>query len=358
MTRNRIARLREMMHENELPAYLITSYENYRYFSGFSGSNCTLIITQDKLFALTDGRYDVQIHTQAKGYEITVISETMQKHIGEILRNLKVSSVGYETHKITDFHLNSVKKACGEDISFIPCPDFGEKIRAIKDAFEISSVRKAAKIADAAFSNLCKKLSHNMTERDAAAYLEYEMMCAKSEGAAFTTIAASAERGAMPHAQADDVIIPDNTLMTFDFGAKSGGYCSDITRTVHIGTPKKELSDLWDAVFEVQQKCLKKVKADIPCRELDLFARDEFSHLGLEKHFSHSLGHGVGLAIHESPTLSKRSEAVLSENMIVTIEPGLYIEGLGGVRIEDSVLVTRDGCEILTHAPYRTEIKF
>ncbi len=358
MINTRIRRLRERMHDVGLDAHLFTSYENYRYFSGFSGSNCALIITHDKLFALTDGRYDVQIHNQAKGYEITVISEPMQKHIGEIIRSLKLSSVGYETHKITDYYLNSVKSACGKEINFVACPDFGEEIRAVKDESEISSIRTAAKIADLSFEKLCRKLSKGMTEREAAAYLEYEMMCAKSEGAAFSTIAASEMRGAMPHAQADDVVIPDNTLMTFDFGAKRNGYCSDITRTIHIGTPCKELCDLWDAVFDVQQKCLKKVRPGIFCRELDLFAREEFEKLGLEKYFSHSLGHGVGLAIHESPTLSKRSDEILSENMVITIEPGLYVEGLGGVRIEDSVVVTRDGCEILTHFPYRTDIKF
>ena len=225
-------------------------------------------------------------------------------------------------------------------------------------ADEIAFLKRAARCADDAFSALCKKLSRGMTERQAAALLEYEMVSRGSEGAAFPTIAASDLRGAMPHAEAEDIEIPDNCLLTFDFGARFGGYRSDITRTVHIGNPKKELCDLWDMVFEVQQKCVKAVRPGISCRELDAMSRRLLEDMGMEKYFTPSLGHGIGLAVHESPTLSRRSNEVLKENMLVTVEPGLYIEGLGGVRIEDSVIVTREGCEVITHAPHRIDIKF
>ena len=352
----RISSLREKMREEMLSAYLITSYENYRYFSGFSGSNCTLIITHDKLFALTDGRYDVQIRSQTKGFEITVISRPMSEHIGDILKGLSPLSVGYETMEITDFALTNIKNASGDGATFVACTDIASDIRAIKDEGEISHLRRAAKIADEAFLKMCSSLSQGTTERGAAALLEYRMALLGSEGAAFSTIAASDVRGAMPHATAENIEIPENSLVTFDFGAVSGGYRSDITRTIHVGNPSRELCELWDIVFEVQQKCLSSVKAGVSCRELDALARELFEKKGMEKYFTHSLGHGVGLAVHEAPTLSRRSDTILSENMVVTIEPGLYIEGLGGVRIEDSVVVTRDGCEILTLAPYKINI--
>ncbi len=357
MFKRRIDSLRAKLSENSLSAYLITSYENYRYFSGFSGSNCALIITKDRLFAFTDGRYDVQIHSQTRGFEITIISNPMHRHIAECLSSLAPFSVGYETHSITDFFLRNIKELAGDDVSFVPCADFGEEIRMVKDELEISQIRRAAKCADDAFAVLCKKLSRGMTEREAAALLEYEMACRKSEGAAFATIAASDLRGAMPHAEAEDVKIPPDCLMTFDFGAVCSGYRSDITRTIHIGNPKQELLDLWELVFEVQQKCVAAVRPGLSCRELDAMARRLFADRGMEEYFTHSLGHGVGLAVHESPTLSKRSNQVLKENMIVTVEPGLYVEGLGGVRIEDTVLVTKGGGEALTLAPHRINIK-
>ncbi len=356
MTTKRILALREKMTELSLDATLITSFENYRYFSGFSGSNCVLIITQDKLFALTDGRYDVQIRLQTSGFDITVITNPMNTHITEILSSLPLTRIGFEAQNMTALSFEKIKGALGDKISFVPVDSSLEEIRAVKDADEIECIRRAAKIADDAFSAMLQKLKKGTTEKQCAALLEYEMAMHGSEKAAFSTIAASSVRGAMPHASAEAIEIPDNCLMTFDFGAVSGGYCSDITRTIHIGNPSDELCRIWDIVFEVQQKCLSEVRAGISCRELDELARELFAEHDMEKYFTHSLGHGVGLAIHEAPTLSKRSETVLSENMIVTIEPGLYIEGLGGVRIEDSVVVTRDGCEILTHSPYKINI--
>ncbi len=342
------------MQEQGLSAYLITSYENYRYFSGFTGSNCALIITDDKCYALTDGRYDIQIREQAKGFDITVITASMHEHIAKLLSPF--SRVGYETSKITDFELRNIK-SMSENVEFVPCPDFGEEIRSVKDDAEIAAIRRAVICSDEAFSALVPKLIKGMTEREAAALLEYEMARRGSRAPAFETIAASGLRSAMPHAEPTDEEIPDNCLMTFDFGATVGGYMSDITRTVHIGVPPHELLELWKLVFEVQQKCISHIKPGMRARELDEYQRSLFAAHGMENYVMHSLGHGVGLAIHEAPTVSRRSETVLCENMIITIEPGLYIKDLGGVRIEDTVLITKDGGEALTRTPHRINIK-
>lgn len=350
---NRISKLREKMSELTLDAFLITSYENYRYFSGFTGSNCALIITKNACFALTDGRYDIQIREQTKGLDIVIISRTMHEHIAGVLSVCR--RVGYETQKITDFELRNLKSVC-DGIEFVPCPDFGEEIRMVKDEREICAVRRAVKCSDNAFASFIKNIKRGITEREAAALLEYEMARCGSRAPAFDTIAASGLRSAMPHAEPTDIQIEDNSLMTFDFGAKVCGYMSDITRTLHIGTPPKELASLWELVFEVQQKCLAHARPGMRARELDEYQRSLFAEQGMDKYIMHSLGHGVGLAIHEAPTVSKRSETVLSENMIITIEPGLYIKDLGGVRIEDTVLVTKNGAEALTQSPYRINI--
>ncbi len=356
MIKERIRKLLCKMQNEGLDAFVISSYENYRYFSGFSGSNCTLIISKNSLFALTDGRYDIQIRNQAKDYSPVIISRPMTSHVAEILKDCKFSRVGYETDKVTDSYIRKLREEISV-IELVPCPDFGEEIRSVKDDGEIALIRRAVKCSDNAFAALIPQIKRGMTEREAAALLEYEMAKRQSKSPAFETIAASGIRGSMPHAEPQDIEIPENCLMTFDFGATVDGYMSDITRTIHIGKPEAELLNLWDIVFEVQQKCVKYAKPGITCRELDEYQRSLFEEKGLSKYIMHSLGHGVGLAIHEAPTVSKRSETILSKNMIITVEPGLYVEGLGGVRIEDTVLITDNGAEALTQSPHRINIK-
>lgn len=352
--KERIKRLREKMAEEKLSALLVTSYENYRYFSGFSGSNCALVILEDACFALTDGRYDIQIRKQAPDFSHVIISRSMHEHIAELIPC--GARVGYETHTITDFMLRNIK-SCAESAEFVPCRDFGEEIRAVKDESEISYIRRAVRCSDEAFASLVPQITRGMTERQAAALLEYEMAKRGSEKAAFNTIAASGLHSALPHAEPMDEEIADNSLFTLDFGATAGGYCSDITRTLIVGNPARELRELWELVFDVQQKCIAKIVPGMRACELDEYQRSLFAAHGMDKYVMHSLGHGVGLAIHEAPTVSRRSGAVIQKNMIITIEPGLYIENLGGVRIEDSVLVTATGAEVLTQSPHRVNIE-
>ena len=252
----RIKNLREKMAEEKISAYLVTSYENYRYFSGFTGSNCALVITGNDCFALTDGRYDIQIREQAPTFSHVIISRSMHEHIAELIP--VGARVGYETNTITDFQLRNIK-ARAENAEFIPCADFGEEIRAVKDENEICAIRRAVKCSDDALSSLIPQLSRGMTERQAAALLEYEMARRQSQKAAFPTIAASGIRSALPHAEPTDEAISDNSLFTLDFGATIGGYCSDITRTLTVGAPCHELLSLWELVYEVQQKCIEKV---------------------------------------------------------------------------------------------------
>ncbi len=352
---SRIKKLRSKLSEYNADAFLITSYENYRYFSGFTGSNCNLIIGSNFCVAITDGRYDIQIKNQSPDYEIIIALEGMSAAVAEVLKKKNIRAVGYETEKITDSLLRTYKNTA-EGCEFIPVPDIGAKLRAVKDEAEISLIRNAVKCSDDAFCALVSNLSMGMTEREAAALLEYEMAKRGSSHPAFDTIAASGIRSSMPHATPQDIEIPNNCLMTFDFGATVSGYMSDITRTVHIGTPSKELCELWDIVFDVQQKCISHIRCGMSARELDEYQRSLFAQNGMDRYIMHSLGHGVGLAIHELPTVSRRSDATLCKNMIITVEPGLYIEGLGGVRIEDTVLVSDNGGIALTKALHRINI--
>lgn len=355
MIKKRIEKLRERMKLDGLDVMLITSYENYRYFSGFCGSNCVLLISDSELTALTDGRYTTQIKEQAPDFGHIIIEKSMTEHICSLLSDYSNPRVGYETHDVRDFQIRALRERA-DFAEFVPEPDFGAEIRSIKTFEETENIRRAAAIADCAFASLTENLKSGMTEREAAALLEYEMARGGSLHPAFETIAASGVRSAMPHAVPSDAPICDNSLMTFDFGACFNGYMSDITRTVFIGNVPKKLCELWDAVFEVQRECVKKVCAGVLCSDLNDFQLDLFASYGLEKLVMHSLGHGVGLAIHELPNVSRSSKTVLCEDMVITIEPGLYIEGLGGVRIEDTVIVKNDGAEIITKSPYRYNI--
>ncbi len=355
MTERRISLARTELIKHKLDCLLITSYENYRYFSGFTGSNCTLLITKGECFALTDSRYDLQIREQAKLYTPIIINQSKNAHISDLLLKNSLNNVGYETSRMTDSDAQALRQM-SDKINWVPLPDFGEDIRAIKDESEILSIRRAAKVSDDALNALIPFLKDGMTEREVAARLEYEMAIRGSEKAAFETIAASGVRGAMPHACPTDAPLPSNGLLTLDFGACVCGYMSDITRTLHLGSPCRELSELWDIVYDVQQKCVEKASPGMTCREITEYQCELFAKYGMEKYIMHSLGHGVGLAIHEAPTVSKRSDAVLSQNMVITIEPGLYIENLGGVRIEDTVLITAAGADVLTHSQKRYDI--
>jgi len=334
---------------------LISSYENYRYFSGFTGSNCALIITENSSVLITDGRYTEQAAAQAPDFEIVSKQGTQIALVCEALSTHCGKSIGYETMKMTDYSLTKFKAALPE-IHWVPVSNFALKNRAVKDRDELYNIKKAVEIADNALELLIPQIKEGMTEREIAARLEYNMATLGSEKCAFDTIVASGQRSSMPHASPTDKKITRGDLIIIDFGACFNGYMSDITRTLWFGDPSDELKNVYFAVKSVQAACVKKIIPGISAKEIDSFQREEFEKLGLSQYICHSLGHGVGLEIHEAPTLSRLSEDILSPGMVVTVEPGLYIPGVGGVRIEDTVLVTETGFEILTKSPHHIAI--
>ncbi|MBQ3054766.1 MAG: aminopeptidase P family protein [Oscillospiraceae bacterium] len=342
----RRSKLRHDMRQLNLDAMYLSSPENVRYFSGFTGDNGHLILTQEEQILLTDGRYTEQAAMEAKDVTVVLLSGKLSAAISKYVVSRRV---GYESSALSDDTARALRAAC-PDTEWVPLSHFGLAARSVKDADEIAHIRRACAIADAAFAELLPLIRPGVTERELKRELEYRMDRLGSEHTAFSTIVACGERSSLPHATPTDHAVSEHDLITFDFGAVSCGYASDITRTVMLGTP--ELSHVFELVLSVQKQVVERVCPGISCSELDAFQRSLFAEAGMSEYVVHSLGHGVGLQIHEDPRVSPGSETVLTPGMVITIEPGLYLPGKGGVRTEDTVLVTEHGFERLTNTPH------
>ena len=351
----RLRRVKTYLKENALDAMYLASYESYRYYSGFSGSNGHLVITSNQNLLVTDGRYLQQSAEQAPDFQVVDQRRSLFDALSDILKEQNVRRVGYETMKLTDYTVRMLREAC-PGVEWVPQENFGLYSRMRKDAEEIARIEKAVEIADRALEELAGCLAPGMTERQAAAELEYRMASHGSERPAFETISASGPRGALPHGAPTDRVIQEGELLTLDFGACYQGYLSDITRTLWFGEPPAELVRIWNVVLEAQQAAEQAVRPGICAGELDEIHRRVIAGHGLEAYIAHSLGHGVGLEIHEEPRIGSSSTTVLEPGMIITIEPGLYIPELGGVRIEDMMLVTQTGGRVLTQSPHLIRI--
>ncbi len=342
----RINALRHEMQQLGIPVMYVSSQENVRYYSGFCGTNGHLVITQDSLTLLTDGRYTEQAEQEAPRFAVRLLSGPISKALAPYFGGMRV---GYESSSLSDDAASKLKVAC-EGTEWVPLAQFGQSARSVKDESEISAITRACEIADAAFEALLPQIKPGVSERDLRRELEYLMDKFGSERPAFETIVACGVRSSLPHAVPTTQTVSNDDLITFDFGAVYDGYASDITRTVCIGSPA--LKHIFEAVLSVQDRLVAAVRPGITCGELDAYQRKLFCDMGLDQYVVHSLGHGVGLEIHEEPRVSPNSETVLVPNMVITIEPGLYLPGRGGVRSEDTVLVTETGAVRLTHTPH------
>ena len=321
---------------------LFDDSKNIYYLSGFTGEGC-LLVTPEKAVIITDFRYVEQCERQAP--ECILEQTTREKGraviIKKYLEEAGANEVFVETGVLTVDAFRTLSKGL-EGISLNDMPPVLRDMRMVKTDEEIRAICKAAIISCDAFEALIKQLKPGMTEKHACALLEHEMRLRGSEGPAFDTIVASGVNGSLPHAVPSDKAIQSGELVTFDFGATSMGYCSDMTRTIAVGRISYELNKLYDAVYTAHMMALEQVKPGVEAKALDTIAREY-----LEKRypgaFGHSLGHGVGLNIHESPAVSTRGDTVLQKGHVITIEPGVYIKGLGGCRIEDTVIVTETG---------------
>lgn len=347
----RAERLIAALDELGIDLLLVTNLVNVRYLTGFTGSNGAALIGADMRVFLTDFRYTEQAEQEVypEFSQVTV----PQSLIAEAVERLPEGSLrlGYESETVTVAAWEQMREQFPEQVELVAVKGLVEKMRIVKDEGEIGLIAAAAKIADEALEALLAGGLQGRTERELALALEHDMRLRGAEGPSFDSIVASGPHGALPHANPRDVKIEPGRLVTFDWGAKFAGYCSDCTRTVAVGEPGPEAREAYELVLGAQQVGLDEVRAGGNGKEIDKTVRDIIYGAGHEGHYGHGLGHGVGLEIHEAPTLSFRAEDTLEAGSIVTVEPGVYVPGKFGIRIEDLVVVTEEGNRVLTSIP-------
>lgn len=331
-------------------AALVHRPENMRWLSGYTGEGC-LFVSKSKRVVLTDSRYTEQLRREAPDWSLEQVNADADypKLIARLAANCGVKRIQVETDYLTYDDYQALHSAMS-GVEMLPMGGIPQRLREVKDEEELGCIRKAAAIASDAFMRLLPKLRAGLTERQVQRMLEYEMLELGSEGVAFDTIAASGPNGALPHATPSDKVIENGELLTLDFGATYQGYRSDMTRTVGFGHVSDELRALYETVRTAQQMGLDALAPGKSCREVDAVAR-EYIDARYPGTFGHGLGHGVGLYIHEQPRLNTVTTAVLQPGNVVTVEPGIYIPGLGGCRIEDTVIITADGASNTIAAP-------
>ncbi len=349
----RLARLRQSLAASGLDALLVSALPNIRYLTGFSGSNGLVVVTPHACLLLTDFRYATQVkHEVVEGVRTIIESASLWTRLWTELQALPGTKVlAFETAHVTHQDAARFLDAASDGSRWLwrPAVNLVEVLRESKDEDEIGRIREAVRIAESALAATIPHVHAGMTELAVAGRLEHELRNAGSEGFPFETIIASGARSALPHARASRQTIARGDLLLFDFGAIHAGYCSDITRTFVVGAaPTARQVEIHMAVREANGSASALVRAGMRGRDADALARDYIDRLGFGAAFGHSLGHGIGLEIHEAPRLAKSAESPLPAGAVVTIEPGIYLEGWGGVRIEDDVLLGSEGPEVLT----------
>jgi Xaa-Pro aminopeptidase len=346
----RLRALRESMAEDGVKALLVTHLPDVRWLCGFTGSNAALAVTQKKAVLLTDGRYTVQARGETRGARV-VIAKSAIKDACALLESL-AKRASYDPEHTTVAALammRSAVRAKARRSFFSPLErPLVSELRMVKDADELRLMEKAAALGDRVFTAVLPHIESGVAETEIAASLEFFARSMGAEGMSFETIVASGERSALPHGRATERRAPRNGFITLDFGVILKGYCSDMTRTVSVGKLSRDERAAYEAVLEAQQAGVAAVKPGATCGDVDEAAREVLRKAGLSKYFTHSTGHGLGLEIHEYPRLAAGQTQELKPGMVVTVEPGIYLAGKFGIRIEDMVAVTQRGNKVLT----------
>jgi Xaa-Pro aminopeptidase len=330
---------------------LVTHLPDVRYLCGFTGSNAALVIVGARAVLFTDGRYTGQAKDEAVGTKVVIAQKPAVVAACEWMAAAGVKRCGFDAGQTTVTALEMMRKAVPAKVRrqmFVPIGSLVARMREVKDAGEIGKLRVAARLGCELFEGMLEYLEAGLSEMETAATLEYAARLAGVEGMSFETIVASGKRSALPHGRASGAKLPKRGFVTLDFGVILDGYLSDMTRTVHMGKAMPGERDVYDSVLEAQEAAVAAVAPGVTAGEVDEAARSVLRRVKLDKYFSHSTGHGVGLEIHEGPRLAAKQKQVLEQGMVVTIEPGVYMPGRFGVRIEDMVLVTARGGEVLT----------
>ena len=352
--KNRIANLRKYMKKENIEAMLVSSFSNIYYYSNFSSEDGLLVITMKDCYLLTDSRYTVQANEECSLFNVITITKSYSDSLKEILGESKINRIGFE-ETLEYNRYNAFKNKLGLEFVALNI----ESLKNIKDENEIKRIKKACSIADKCYKHILKFVKVGMKEIEVRNEMLRYMLELGASKESFDIIVASGKRGAMPHGVASNKKIKNGDFVTLDFGCINDFYCSDITRTFVVGNPGKEMKHIYDVVHEAQLKGLEVIKPGIKAKDVDFACRDFIEKMGYGEYFTHSTGHGLGILVHDSLAISPRSETILKEGMVFTVEPGIYVEGLGGVRIEDDVVVTASGCEILTKSSkklYKIEV--
>lgn len=346
----RIERLLARLEGEGLDAFLVMQPENRYYLSGFTGSAGALVVGRVGFYFLADFRYAAQASSQCPGFTVIRYKDSLAGALAESLPRWGVSRLGCEGDYLSYRQVELLKEKL-EGVELLPLCGVVEELRQVKDAGELEAISQAAALAERAFWHILDYLKPGLTEWEVAVELEAFLRRHGAEKIGFETIVASGPRGALPHGTSTRRVICRGDLVTIDFGCRYRGYHSDLTRTVAVGAPDPRQEEIYRLVLEAQRAAIGAVRGGAKACEVDRAAREVIEAAGYGENFGHSTGHGVGLAVHEEPTVSAKNEKLLLPGMVITIEPGVYIPGWGGVRIEDMVLVEEGGCRVLTGIP-------
>ncbi|MGE5485171.1 MAG: M24 family metallopeptidase [Ignavibacteriales bacterium] len=353
MSSDRLVNLRGCLRRERLDAVLLSGHENCIYISGFTGEGHVLVAL-DAAFVLTDSRYAEQAGEESPAFELLNVTGTHAEAVAGIVARRGIRRLGLESEHLTYKQYTGFAEAvAGSGCETSPVYGVVEEMREIKSDREIDRIRAAGRLACEAFKRTYPRMASGITESAFALELDTEMRRMGAEGPAFPTIVASGRRGSLPHAKPSDKVIEEGDMVTVDFGAVLDLYCSDMTRTIAVGDPPPVLIDVYGVVREAQQAALARICPGMTLREADAVAREIIRRAGYGDQFGHGLGHGVGLSVHESPKVSPKApeSGLVRKGMVITVEPGVYLPGIGGVRIEDTVRVGEGGVEALADFP-------
>lgn len=354
-------KIKDLIIKNELDGVIITDGYNIHYNSGYKGHTGCMLVTLNNKYILTDSRYTEQVSIEAPAFECVDIgikgySKTLAELLNKELGKKDKAVIGFENKSISYMQYKAFKdelnKAFLHGVVLFEMADNIDAMRMIKTRDELLLIERAEAIGDEAFTAVCKYVKEGMSEKEIALFLEYTMKKSGADGLSFDTIAASGRNSSLPHAVPTDRLLCNGDFLTMDFGCIYKGYCSDMTRTIHIGkTVDDEMKKIYDIVSVAQQAAINAIKPGVMCSYVDSVARNIIGEYGYGEYFGHGLGHSVGLYIHEEPRCSRKCDVLLEPGMTMTVEPGIYLPGRFGVRIEDLVVVTEEGCRNLTHSP-------
>lgn len=346
----KLDKLRKLLSENKIDGLLVTSDVNRRYLTNFTGSAGTVLVTRTDALLFVDFRYVKQAQSQVKDFTIIELGKTsIFEEVANTVDRLNIARLGFEQKNITYYLQSQYQEKMKAEM--VPVSDVVEKLRMIKTGEEIQKIKTAVEITDTAFSKILDYIRPGITEMDVSNELEFQMRKLGATSSAYDTIIASGFRGALPHGVASNKVIEKGDMVTLDFGAYYEGYRADLTRTIAVGEPKEELKGIYTIVYDALERAIEGIKPGITGKQADAFTRDYITEKGYGKEYGHGSGHGIGLDIHEEIFMSPKCEQLLEPGMVLTVEPGIYIPNLGGVRIEDDIVITENGNEVITKSP-------